>query len=220
VSRRTAHRWIGDGQLSASKLPGGHYRVHGGVLEAFIAVHRPDLADRVDRLSDQASLCWNRADSTHEHHCYECAAYHTQALHCFVLRQLVGDAAMGCTVPCQRCAHLRSIQLDNSAMLELQADPALVSRGAAILGVNDALCRLAGYAPDELFGMPYTQLAPQEDWPAMIEAGRAIRARGSNGETRLDLRLLDSKGQVHDVVCLATPFHRIWGAILARFAPH
>ncbi len=41
VSRRTVQSWIRGGKLSASRLPGGHYRIHEDVLKVFLRSRRP-----------------------------------------------------------------------------------------------------------------------------------------------------------------------------------
>ncbi len=219
VSRRTVHRWIRTEKLRASKLPSGHYRVHHDVLEAFLAVHHPRTVSRIGQNLAQATLCWNRVDGHAERQCARCAAYLTQAAHCFVLRRIVGDERMGCAEDCSTCSYMRGVYHDISAAIDLHEAPTCVSRGSAIIGANDALCRLTGYDREEMFGMSYTRLAPPEDWSRMADVGRTTRVGSTSGVVTVDGHVIDQSGTVHDVLCRAVAFPSVWGAIMVQFEP-
>ncbi len=216
VSNRTVLNWIGQGKIEAHALPSGHFRVHVDEVRSFMQANDMELPARISEAAAlRDTLCWVRRDLTQGHDCASCAVLASQAWHCFVARDHLGDAAVGCDAPCAACRYFKSVIRPIGASLELDATACAVSRGGVILGANSQLASLLQRSQAELVGMSWRDLVQMDNLapllvstqdPTSVAATRIRRAEGSLVRSR------DSQAAVF----LVAPFPRMWGALLVR----
>jgi diguanylate cyclase (GGDEF)-like protein/PAS domain S-box-containing protein len=81
-----------------------------------------------------------------------------------------------------------------------------------ILFVNEALCRMCGYSPEEILALPsFFALVPPADVPE-LEEGRVQRTAGEPVSDRTATRLVRKDGEIIDIEVSAKPLPSLSGA--------
>jgi diguanylate cyclase (GGDEF)-like protein/PAS domain S-box-containing protein len=83
-----------------------------------------------------------------------------------------------------------------------------------ILFVNDALCEMCGYSPEEILGLPsFFALVPPGDVPE-LEEGRVRRTAGAPVSDRTASRLVSKDGEIVEIDVSAKPLASLSGSLM------
>ncbi len=217
VSNRTVLNWIGQGKIEAHALPSGHFRVHVDEVRAFMQANDMELPARISEAAAlRDTLCWVRRDLTRGHDCSRCQVLATQAWHCFVAREQLGDAAVGCDVPCSGCRYFKTVIKSLGASLELDAQACAVSRGGVLLGANSQLCTMLQRSQSDVVGLAWRDLALVEDLRPLLISEQDPSSMAATRIRRVEGQLLRKRSGQMAVAYMVAPFPRMWGAVLVR----